>query len=123
MSLIRTCFSTHHLIFGEDEDNTIWTSGGGQVIGWLNTRMYLETGDEEASQGWAPLILDTNGNGRQDAWVEPNAPVDPTMDKRVTSGFYGVAYNPMDGTIWGSSLGFPGAVVRLDPGRTHPRRL
>ena len=121
MSLIRTCFSTHHLIFGEDEDNTIWTSGGGQVIGWLNTRMYLETGDEEASQGWAPLILDTNGNGRQDAWVEPNAPVDPTMDKRVTSGFYGVAYNPMDGTIWGSSLGFPGAVVRLDPGSNPPQ--
>jgi hypothetical protein len=121
MSLIRTCFGTHHLIFGEDEDNTIWTSGGGQVIGWLNTRMYLETGDEEASQGWAPLILDTNGNGRQDEWVEPNEAVNPTMDKRVTSGFYGVAYSPMDGTIWGSSLGFPGAVLRLDPGSNPPQ--
>ena len=120
MSLIRTCFSTHHLIFGEDEDNTIWTSGGGQVIGWLNTRMYLETGDEEASQGWAPLILDTNGNGQRDEWVEPNEPIDPTKDKRVTSGFYGVAYNPMDGTIWGSSLGFPGAVLRLDLGANPP---
>ena len=120
MSLIRTCFGTHHLIFGEDEDNTLWTSGGGQVIGWLNTRMYLETGDEEASQGWAPLILDTNGNGRQDEWVEPNEPIDPTKDKRVTSGYYGVAYNPMDGTIWGSSLGFPGAILRMDLGSNPP---
>jgi hypothetical protein len=121
MSLISTCFSTHHLIFAEDEDNTLWTSGGGQVIGWLNTRMYLETGDEAASQGWAPLILDTNGNGRQDEYVEPNEPVDPTKDKRVTSGYYGVAANPVDGTIWGSSLGFPGAILRLDPGPNPPQ--
>ena len=38
------------------------------------------------------------------------------MDHRVTSGFYGVAVNPVDGTIWGSSLGFPGSILRLDPG-------
>ena len=113
VSLIRTCFGTHHLIFGEDENNTLWTSGGGQVIGWLNTKMYLETGDEEASQGCSALVLDTNGNGRQDEYVGPNDPVDPTMDKRISSGYYGVAYNPMDGTIWGSSLGFPGSILRL----------
>ena len=115
MSLISTCYGTHHLIFGEDENNTLWTSGGGQVIGWLNTKMYLETGDEVASQGWSPLILDTNGNGRQDEWTEPNEPADPTKDRRVTTGYYGVAYNPQDGTIWGSTLGFPGNVLRFDP--------
>ena len=116
VSLIRTCFSTHHLIFAEDENNTLWTSGGGQVIGWLNTKMYLETGDEEASQGWSALILDTNGNGRQDEYVEPNEPVDPTKDKRISSGYYGVAANPMDGTIWGSSLGFPRRDSQARPG-------
>ncbi len=115
-SLISTCFSTHHLVFAEDEDNTIWTSGGGQVIGWLNTRMYDETGDEQASQGWTPLVLDTNGNGERDEYVEPGEPVDATKDTRVRSGYYGVAVNPADGTIWGSSLGFPGAILRLDPG-------
>tara|TARA_B100001013_G_scaffold196753_1_gene119030 strand:- start:24 stop:992 length:969 start_codon:yes stop_codon:yes gene_type:complete len=120
VSLIRTCFGTHHLIFGEDENNTLWTSGGGQVIGWLNTKMYLETGDEEASQGWSALVLDTNGNGRQDEYVGPNDPVDPAMDKRISSGYYGVAYNPLDGTIWGSSLGFPGSILRLDPGPNPP---
>ena len=120
VSLISTCFSTHHLIFAEDENNTLWTSGGGQVIGWLNTRMYLETGDEERSQGWSALIVDTNGNGRQDDYVEPGEPPDPTKDTRVRSGFYGVAVNPVDGTIWGSSLGFPGLVLRLDPGSNPP---
>ena len=83
-ALISTCFSTHHLVFAEDDDDTIWTSGGGQVIGWLNTRMYDETGDEEVSQGWTPLILDTNGNGRRDDYVEPDEPADPTKDTRVS---------------------------------------
>ena len=121
MTLIDTCYSTHHLVFAEDDDNTLWTSGGGQVIGWLNTKMFLETGDEQRSQGWAPLILDTNGNGRQDAWVEPDEPVNPTKDTRIRAGYYGVAVNPVDGTVWGSSLGFPGALLRLDPGANPPQ--
>ena len=118
--LISTCFSTHHLVFAEDDDNTLWTSGGGQIIGWLNTRMFDETGDEEKSQGWTALILDTNGNGRRDEYVEPDEPVDPTKDKRIRAGYYGVAVSPVDGSIWGSSLGFPGAVIRLDPGPNPP---
>ncbi len=112
---ISTCFSTHHLMFAMDEDNTLWTSGGGQVVGWLNARMFLETGDEQASQGWTPLILDTNGNGVRDDYVGPDDPVDPTMDKRTAAGFYAVAPAP-DGSVWASSLGYPGSVVRLDPG-------
>src|SRR5439155_17361601 len=35
---VDTCFGTHHLLFAEDADNTLWTSGGGEVVGWLNTR-------------------------------------------------------------------------------------
>lgn len=112
---ISTAFSTHHLMFAEDENNTLWTSGGGQVIGWLDTKMFDETGDEVASQGWTPLILDTNGNGKRDEYVEPNDPVDPTKDKRIARGLYAVAPAP-DGSVWGSTLGYPGAVIRLDPG-------
>ena len=120
MTLVGTCYSTHHLIFAEDENNTLWTSGGGQVIGWLDTNLFLETGDEEAAQGWSPLVLDTNGNGVRDEWVEPGEPADPTKDTRIRSGFYGVAYNPVDGSIWGSSLGMPGAVLRFDPTGDNP---
>ncbi len=116
---ISTCFSTHHLMFGEDADRTLWTSGGGQVVGWLNTRMLEETGDEEKSQGWTALIIDTNGNGKRDAYVEPDRPLDPTRDKRFGGAFYSVAPAP-DGSIWGSVLGLPGAAVRLNPGLNPP---
>jgi hypothetical protein len=116
---ISTCFSTHHLMFAEDANNTLWTSGGGPVIGWLNTKMFDATGDEQASQGWTALIRDANGNGRRDAYVEPDQPVDPTKDKRIAAGFYAVAPAP-DGAIWGTSLGFPGALVRLSPGPNPP---
>jgi len=118
--LVSTCFSTHHLFFAEDANHTLWTSGGGQVVGWLNTKMYDETGDEEKSQGWAPFILDTNANGRQDAWVEPDQPTDPAKDKRHPGGFYGVMPSPADRSIWGSDTGFPGGLIRLDPGSNPP---
>ena len=116
---IGTCFGTHHLMFAEDANNTLWTSGGGPVVGWLNTKMFDETGDEMKSQGWTALILDTNGNGKRDDHVEPNAPVDPAKDKRIAAGLYSVAPAP-DGSIWGTSLGFPGGIVRLTPGTNPP---
>ena len=116
---IGTCFSTHHLMFAEDANHTLWTSGGGAVVGWLNTKRFDQTGDEEQSQGWTALILDANGNGKRDEYVEPNQPVDPAKDKRIMAGFYSVAPAP-DGSVWGSSLGYPGAVVRLAPGPNPP---
>ena len=122
-TLISTCFPTHHLVFAEDANNTLWTSAGGPqsgVIGWLNRKMFEETGDEAKSQGWTALVLDTNGNGKRDDYVEPNQPVDPTKDKRITAAFYGVAVNPADGSVWGSVLGFPGYVIRLNPGPNPP---
>ena len=76
-TFVDTCFGTHHLQFGYDANDTLWTSGGGPVVGWLNTKMFDETGDAAKSQGWTPLILDTNGNGKRDEYIEPNQPVDP----------------------------------------------
>jgi hypothetical protein len=116
---ISTCFGTHHLMFAEDANNTLWTSGGGQVVGWLNTKMFEATRDEAKSQGWTVLVMDTNGNGKRDAYVEPDQPVDPAKDKRFAGGFYSVAPAP-DGSVWGSVLGFPGAAVRLVPGSNPP---
>jgi hypothetical protein len=63
--------------------------------------------------------MDTNGNGKRDAYVEPDAPLDPTKDKRFGAAFY-AASPATDGSIWGSVLGFPGAVVRLNPGPNPP---
>ncbi len=115
-TFVDTCYSTHHPQFGYDANETLWTSGGGPVVGWLNTKMFDETGDAARSQGWTPLIVDTNGNGRRDAYVEPDAAADPAKDTRINAGFYAVMPSPVDGSVWGSVLGVPGAIVRLVPG-------
>jgi hypothetical protein len=123
ITLINTCFPTHHLAFAEDANHTLWTSAGGPqsgVIGWLNRKMFEETGDEEKSQGWTALVLDTNGNGKRDNYVEPNESVDPSKDKRINAALYSVAISPIDHSIWGTSLGFPGHVVHLDLGPNPP---
>ena len=107
-TLISTCFTTHHLAFAEDANHTLWTSAGGPqnpVLGWLDRKVFDETGDEQKAQGWTPFILDTNGNGKRDE-----------SDERVVAGLYSVAVNPKDGSIWGTSLGFPGRIVRVNPG-------
>jgi len=118
-SFVDTCFSTHHLQFGYDGNDTIWTSGGGPVVGWLNSKMFTETGDAAKSQGWTALVLDTNGNGKRDAYTESDAPLDATKDRRINAPFYAVMPSPVDGSVWGAVLGVPGAVVRLAPG-AHP---
>jgi hypothetical protein len=119
-TFIDTCFGTHHLNFAEDANNTLWLSNNLQndlaIVGWVNTKLFWETGDAAKAQGWTPLIVDTNGNGKRDAYVEPNQPEDPSKDKRIGLGFYAVAYSPADGAIWGSNIGHPGYVLRLNPG-------
>ena len=120
---IGTCFGTHHLQFAEDANHTLWLSGAGgpgNTVGWFNTKRFDDTGDEEASQGWTAFILDTNGNGTRDAYVEPDQPLDPTRDKRIAGVFYGIAVSPVDGAVWGSIVGMPGQIVRLSPGSNPP---
>jgi hypothetical protein len=114
---VDTCFGTHHLQFASDPSDTLWTSGGGQVVGWLDTKKFDATGDAAASQGWSPHVLDTNGNGRRDeGWVQPGEPADPRRDTRLAAGFYAVMPNPKDGSVWGSvAFQYPGAVLRFDP--------
>jgi hypothetical protein len=115
---VDTCFGTHHLNF--DDNDVLWFTGGGAVEGWFDTKIYDQTGDESRAQGWTPFVLDSNGNGRRDAYTEPDAPPDPTKDRRVNAPFYGVAPSPVDGSIWGSVLGMPGMLVRLTLGSNPP---
>jgi hypothetical protein len=114
---IDTCYSTHHLQFSEDEDNTLWTSGDDFVAGWVNTKIFHETGDSAKAVGWAPFVFDTNGNGVLDEWVEPDEQVNPDLDKRFIGDTYAVMPNPADGTVWYSSVSnkYRGGVVRFDP--------
>jgi hypothetical protein len=118
VTTIDTCFGTHHLNF--DGNDILWFTGGGPVEGWFNTRVYDETKDEKKAQGWTVFVLDTNGNGKRDEYVEPDAPLDPAKDKRINAPFYGVAPSPIDNSVWGSVLGMPGAIVRLTLGSNPP---
>ncbi len=139
-TMIDTCFATHHLVFAEDANNTLWTStgGGGGVVGWLNTKTWDATHDDQKSQGWTALVLDTNGNGKRDPYAENEQTVTtapsgeslgtsaaitaiapPTKDTRLNAAFYAVAVAP-DGSVWGSVLGYPGGIVRLNPGANPP---
>jgi hypothetical protein len=116
ITTFSTCFSTHHLNF--DKNGVIWFSSGSPadpIVGWFDTKKWDETHDEAVAQGWAPFVIDVNGNGKVDAYVEPNAPVDPAKDKRVLQGLYSVSANPVDGSIWAVVLGFPGTATRFDP--------
>ena len=114
ITTIDTCFGTHHLNLADDD--TMWFTGSGPVVAWFDTQVFDETGDEELAQGWTVQVLDTNGNGRRDEYVEPGEPMEPSKDTRIERGFYGVAPSPLDGSIWGSTLGMPGGLVRLVPG-------
>lgn len=114
-TFVDTCYSTHHLQFASD-GHTLWTSGGQQVIGWLDTREFERTGDAASAQHWAPFVLDTDGNGKLDAWTEPGERAQPGMDQRVAASIYAVMPDPADGSVWGSvAFGYPGAILRFDP--------
>src|SRR5947209_8830142 len=117
-SFIDTCFGTHHPQFGYDADDTLWLSGTGPVAGWINTRLWDETGDAVKTQGWAPFVLDTNGNGKVDEYTEPGKPAEADKDMRIAgSGPYAVMPHPTDGSVWYTVnvfVGQPG-FMRFDP--------
>ena len=121
-TLIDSCYGTHHLQFAEDESDTLWFSGDPNVVGWLDTRMYDETGNEQASQGWCPTVIDTNGDGRiTRPWNEPGEEADPARDTRLAGFAYGIIANPVDDSAWIARTGpFPGRLVRLDRGDNPP---
>ena len=73
---IDTCYMTHHLQFAEDENDTLWLSGSTDVVGWLNTKLYDDTGDEQAAQGWCPTVVDTSGDGIIGEYTEPGEPLE-----------------------------------------------
>jgi hypothetical protein len=117
-SFIDTCFGTHHPQFGYDADNTLWLSGTGPVAGWINTKVWDETGDAAKAQGWAPFVLDTNGNGKVDEWTEPGQAAQAGKDMRIAgSGPYAVMPHPTDGSVWYTMNVFAGTpgFLRFDP--------
>ena len=116
---IDTCFAAEQGDFGAD--GRIYF-GADSVVGWVNTRVFDKATpagqvSEQSVQGWCPIVLDTNGDGTiSKGWTEPNQPVDSTKDKRVLVNIYAVSVSPADGSVWGTVVGYPGQIVRVQPG-------
>jgi hypothetical protein len=115
---IDTCFSWGHVNF--DDNDVLWSSfGPAGAEGWFDTKVWDKTHDEKQAQGWSAFVLDYNGNGKRDAYTEPNQPDDPIKDKRLNVQYYGDSPAP-DGSVWGTVQGMPGALVRFVPGEHAP---
>ena len=71
--LIETCYSTHHLQFDNDPDETVYFNElSGPTFGWIDSKVYDQTlaatkdeiKAEQAAVGWCPQVIDTNGDGK-----------------------------------------------------------
>jgi hypothetical protein len=72
-TLIETCYSTHHLQFDNDPNETVYFNElGGPMVGWIDTKVYdqtlAQTKDqfkaEQTAVGWCGQVVDTNGDGK-----------------------------------------------------------
>ncbi len=140
-TLIETCFGTHHLQFDNDPDETVYFNElTGPVIGWIDSKVYDETKDEQKAVGWCPQVIDTNGDGKitkpwnvwrvppvdatayqnQTSVVPEATPYDPHRDTLVDYNLYGLIPSPVDDSVWGVSESFPGYLIRLRRGDNPP---
>ena len=120
---VDLCVKSTRNVFSYDKDDTLYFSvqvDGG--IGWLNVRQWEQTHDSEKSQGWCPAVIDYNGDGKIGPYTKSGEPPNPKLDREVPNpGAYGVAYNPVDGSVWYSNImTMPGRMIRMTRGANPP---
>ena len=115
---IDTCFSADH---NQMSDANVLYFGQDGAVGWIDMDVWDKTHDAEASQGWCPAVIDTNGDGRITEWTEPDEAVAPTMDHRINFGCYSLAVSHADGSIWCSGIERGDKrLVRIEKGSNPP---
>lgn len=149
-TLIDTCFSTHHLQLDNDPDETMYYNElSGPIIGWVDTKVYDQTHDEQKAAGWCGQVLDTNGDGKitrpwnvirpgrggEDLLYNgdtaggpaegrgrgtPTGTLDPKLDTMVSYNLYSVIPSPIDDSVWGISERYPGYLIRMQRGNNPP---
>ena len=146
-TLVDTCYATHHLYFDTDANETVYFNElSGPMVGWVDTKVFDETKDEQKAVGWCGQVVDTNGDGRitrpwnqlargaisqlylgdtsgdvaAGAGTRGAGPLDQKLDTQVSFNLYGVMPNPADNSAWGASETFPGYIVRVDRGANPP---
>jgi hypothetical protein len=145
-TLIDTCYATHHLQFDNDADETVYFNElTGPIFGWIDTKVYDQTKDEQKAVGWCGQVLDTNGDGKitrpwnvldqaatsalyqGDTTGGARGPrgggsqtIDPKLDTMVSFNMYAVIPSPVDDSVWGVSESYPGYLIRLQRGNNAP---
>jgi len=149
-TLVDTCFSTHHLQFDNDADETLYFNElTGPIVGWIDTKVYDATHDEQKAVGWCGQVLDTNGDGKitkpwnivptrrggEDSVLYESdtagggpgaaarpaaAPFDPKLDSLVSYSLYSLIPSPVDDSVWGISELYPGYLIRMQRGNDAP---
>jgi len=150
-TLIDTCFSTHHLQFDNDADETVYFNElTGPIVGWIDTKVYDATHDEQKAVGWCGQVVDTNGDGKitkpwnivpvrrggEDSVLYESdtagggpgaaaarpapAPFDPKLDSLVSYSLYSLIPSPVDDSVWGVSELYPGYLIRMQRGNDAP---
>jgi hypothetical protein len=149
-TMIPVCWGNLHLKFTGDKDDALYFSGDANVMGWIKTRVWDETHDAAKSQGWCPMVLDTNGDGKvtpdSKQWNQPVNPLvvtgetgqqskedakapkpvdmssDPAKDTRISGFLYGMSVQPNSDISWYAKFTpyVPSGLVRLDPGKNPP---
>jgi len=149
--LIDTCYATHHLQFDNDTNETVYFNElTGPIVGWIDTKIFDETKDEQKAVGWCGQVVDTNGDGRitRPPWNQITGRgdsilyqgdtatggaagggagargqaggPDPKLDTLVSYSLYSVIPSPVDNSVWGVSERYPGYLVRVDRGSNPP---
>jgi hypothetical protein len=119
VSEVDTCFTTDHNEVGPDSSVFFGQANG---VGWVDSKAWDKTHDDEKSQGWIPGVLDTNGDGKiSKPWTEPDEPIDPTKDHRINFSCYSISVSPADGSVWCSGIGLKEhSLVRVERGSNPP---
>ncbi len=145
-TLVDTCYATHHLQFDNDANETVYFNElSGPIFGWVDTKVYDETKNEQQANGWCGQVLDTNGDGvvtkpwntlapgqesvlyaSDTIGVSAGAPpgsaaaFDPKLDTIVRFNMYSVIPSPVDDSVWGVTERYPGFLIRLQRGNNPP---
>ncbi len=127
---VDTCLTSGHQVFANDKDETLYyatTTGVGLNhrhggIGWIDTRVWDETHNAEKAVGWCRAIIDYNGDGKTGAFTTLEEPPDPKLDREIPGRGYGIAINPVDGSVWfaGTADAVPGRIIRMVKGDNPP---
>jgi hypothetical protein len=146
-TLIDTCYSTHHLQFDNDANETLYFNElSGPIVGWIDTKVYDQTKDEQQAVGWCGQAVDSNGDGKiTRPWnviargadlallystdtggagggrgKSADTAFDPKKDSLINFSLYSVIPSPVDDSVWGVAEDFPGYLIRMQRGNNPP---